>query len=72
MVEAKQIDQWNHTASVITALIKLNVGKKAKDLKPQHIHPFTAQSKSGKTVMPKHLAYERLHAMVGVKRNGKS
>jgi hypothetical protein len=66
MAEAKQIDQWNHTATVICWIIKVNAGKKARKLEPKHIHPFGTR-KSAKRRMTREEMKSRFNRWVGVK-----
>lgn len=66
MAESKQIDDWNHTSALITWIVRMNVGKKAKNVQPKHFHPFTHIRREQKTVMPKEEAYARLHGIMGM------
>ena len=65
MVEAKQCDDWNHTASLIAWIVKVQVGKKARKLEAKHFHPF-AGTRTVKRKLSKDESVARLHQMVGL------
>lgn len=67
MVEARRIDDWNHTAAQICWLVRMNVGKKASRVQPKHFHPFAGTMKAARRVLSKQEAYQRLNAMVGAR-----
>lgn len=65
MLEAKQIDDWNHTAALMAWLGKLHIGKKARNLDASKFHPF-GRTKSVRRKLSKQESINRLNQLVGI------
>jgi hypothetical protein len=63
MAEAKQTEAWNHTASLIAWLVKVNSSKKTTIVDPIKFHPFL---KDQRRKQSKAATIARLNEMVGI------
>lgn len=74
MVEAKQADDWNHTAAIITWNAKGQFGKKLNMQRMYSaVHPFANKTIRGKKRrLSKAESIARLNAMVGLNHAGNS
>jgi hypothetical protein len=69
MAEAKQCDDWNHTASMLAMLVNTAFGKKGQPVTGAKFHPF-AKDKPKKR-LSREESRRLLNQMVGIKEDGR-
>lgn len=66
-VEAKQKDDWDHTAAILAMQSNTAFGRKKRDMiKPQQIHPFRRRRQTIR--LTKEQSRERLNTAMGLKK----
>ena len=63
MAEAKQENEWTHTAHIIATILNVNRGKGQKAVKPSELMPGASQ-KTNRIPMDK----ESLKSLAGIKK----
>lgn len=70
MMEAYEIDQWNHTAAQLAMAVNTAFGKKSKaSVAPKDFHPFA--EKQPRPRRSREEMIRSLNQMVGLKEHGR-
>lgn len=65
MVDARRLEDWNHTATTLAMQANTAFGKKGKALTPDKFHPYLPEKPKKK--LTREQLISELNAMVGLK-----
>lgn len=68
MVEARQREAWDHTATLLAMQANTAFGKKRAAKTPLDFHPYRRRQATRR--LTRQASRERLHTMAGIKRKG--